>query len=277
MHINAYLREGGYRFVTSTRYGFKIAGTTRDILQRFLYMFGVWEPNLSAWISGQLKAGDVFVDVGANIGYFSLLASRLVGQDGKVVAVEASPTIFQQLTANVDLNNLGETLRTVNCVASDKLCTIEIFRGPDKGLGRTSAYSEAGFESEGSVPGMPLSFILSAGEIERARLIKIDVEGLEAEVVMGLLPVIREAPQDVVLVVEVGGGPKGSPSASESAARIIPLLTREGFHTYRIENSYNPVSYRNGIALARPKRVFRCQDITSECDLIFSRCDTAVL
>jgi len=113
------LSHRDHRFVTRTIYGFRCAGTTQDLIQRYIYLFGVWEANLSSWIRSALKPGDVFVDVGANIGFFSLLASQIVGSEGRVVSIEPSPTIFAQLTANVALNRVGN-IRLVNCAASDQ-------------------------------------------------------------------------------------------------------------------------------------------------------------
>jgi hypothetical protein len=101
--IHPYFAWTHHRFACKTQSAGRIAGDTRDILQQ--YYFGVWEPNLTHWIVGRLRRGDTFVDVGANIGYYSLLASKLVGPGGSVVALEASPTIFHQLQDNLRLNN----------------------------------------------------------------------------------------------------------------------------------------------------------------------------
>src|ERR1700678_924731 len=58
-----------------TPYGFRIGGNTRDAIQRSIFVFGCWEPNLSAWMTKHLRPGDVMIDVGANIGYFTCLAA----------------------------------------------------------------------------------------------------------------------------------------------------------------------------------------------------------
>ncbi|GIF69329.1 hypothetical protein Ais01nite_73640 [Asanoa ishikariensis] len=90
--------------IARTRYGVRIPVTTADLIQRYLYMFGTWEPNPTAWICRQLRPGDPFIDVGAHIRHFSLLAATLVGPSGCVVAIEASPrfaaTLAQTATAN---------------------------------------------------------------------------------------------------------------------------------------------------------------------------------
>src|SRR4051794_22516198 len=98
------LRSDGRAFVTTTVDGVTMAGNTADMIQRYLYLFGVWEPALTAWLRPRLLPGRTFVDVGANIGYFSLLAARLGGATSRVVAVEALPATFALLKDNVARN-----------------------------------------------------------------------------------------------------------------------------------------------------------------------------
>lgn len=73
----------------------------------------------------RLKPGDVFVDVGANIGYFSLLASKLVGPGGRVVAIEASPEVFDLLRRNLELNK-AHNVRAVNVAISDREGSLQL-------------------------------------------------------------------------------------------------------------------------------------------------------
>ena len=90
-----------------------------DIVGKHIYYFGTWEPHLTNWIQRRLRPGHIFIDVGANIGYFTLLASRLVGETGKVVAIEASLPTFEALNRNIERNR-AYNVRTVNRAAWDK-------------------------------------------------------------------------------------------------------------------------------------------------------------
>ena len=121
--VDPYLAWRDHRFTARTVAG-RIAGSTRDILQQYLYYFGAWEPQVSSFIRDRLKPGDSFIDVGANIGYFSLLASRLVGRGGPVVSVEASPSIHHDLAENIRRN--GAAIRAVNRAASDKAGVLKL-------------------------------------------------------------------------------------------------------------------------------------------------------
>jgi hypothetical protein len=91
------LYEHPRTFVARMRNGHVFLGNTRDVIQRNVYTFGVWEPEITHWLEGFLRPGDLVVDVGANTGYFSLEASKLVGPEGLVVAVEPVPSISAAL------------------------------------------------------------------------------------------------------------------------------------------------------------------------------------
>lgn len=273
--LNKFLAGHPRRFVTRTASGSLIAGDTGDIVQRYIFLYGVWEPNLTAWLKRRLRRGDVFVDVGANIGYFSLLASHLVGGKGTVVAVEASPSICAQLRANIDLNRLVN-VRVVNAAVADACGTRRLFRAPHN-IGASSMYADVGFTDEGEIEAKPLTRLLTTEEAMRVRVIKVDVEGAEIEVIKGLLPLLSIARSDLEIVMEVGGGPRGSPSAHQAAAAIVPTLTAKGFNVYRIANDYSPAAYTRSDSPARPERVRDPATITAECDLIFSRRNAALL
>src|SRR3990172_2612704 len=77
-----------------------------DLLQRFLYFLGYYEYGVTKLVTSTLRPGDTFIDIGANIGYFTLVASPLVGPSGKVHSFEPIPGIFSTLQSNVAANGL---------------------------------------------------------------------------------------------------------------------------------------------------------------------------
>ena len=272
---DAELSRRGRPFRARTVFGAVVSGNTRDFIQRYLYLFGIWEPNLTQWLGGCLRRGDTFVDVGANIGYFSLLAAKLVGPGGRVVAIEASPGIFAALARHVEHNG-ADNVRLMQCAVADTRGRLRLYRAPEWNLGATSLYCEPGFVEEGEVDAAPLSELLTRAEAERARVIKIDVEGAEAAAVRGLLPLLPSLRDDAELVVEVGGGPRGA-RGPDTARAVIGMLCGHGFNVYRLENDYAPTAYRAGGACARPRRVRDGGSVTGECDLVFSRRDAPAL
>lgn len=266
--VNRYFATRARHFVASTRYGFDLSGNTGDLIQRYIYLYGVWEPNLSTWLWDRLGRGDGFVDVGANAGYYTLLAAQRVGREGSVTAIEASPAIFPLLKANAELNR-AENTRLVHCAVLDAIGEIELFPGPSHNLGATSIFQGDVGDSV-RVEAKPLCEILSPGDLASARIMKIDVEGAEVQAILGLVPCLEHARPDLEFVVEVGGGPEGSQPAAEAAGEIIRLLEPYGYHAYTLMNDYRAEAYVRERA-ARPVRLRG--PVASETDLVFSRLD----
>jgi len=229
-----------YQFVASTEFGARIAGDTHEIHQQHIYFFGVWEPTLTRWISQRLQPGDTFVDVGAHIGYYALLASTLVAASGRVVAIEASPSIFTALRGNL-VRNRASNVRAINVAASDTSGVFKIFRGPKSNLGATTLVAEQGFEVEDHVSAEPLSRILRPEEIQTARLIKIDVEGAELAVVNGLLPSLAAVRPDLELVVEVH--PQHLEQQGKKTEQLLNTLSDVGYRAYRLQPDTHESAY----------------------------------
>jgi FkbM family methyltransferase len=261
-----------HRFVASTVFGSRIAGDTSDILQQYIYYFGVWEPHLTRWIGRRLAPGDTFIDVGANIGYFSLLASKLVGDSGAVVAIEASPKTFSLLQGNL-ARNLAQNVRTVNVAASDRVGTVSLFRGPDDNIGLTSVVGDPRFAFECEVDAAPLSLLLTSEEVHNARLIKIDVEGAEWSVVAGMGPLLYSGHRDLEVIVEVT--PEHLTPQGKRSEDLIRVFQAAGFQAYRLENDYSPLSYLPPRAERRPERIRT--PIQWQTDVVFSRQDSELL
>jgi FkbM family methyltransferase len=263
--VEPYLAWHLHRFEARTRFGARIAGTTLDILPQHIYYFGVWEPILTRWLEARLRPGEVFVDVGANIGYFSMLASRLVGPRGKVVAIEASPTICRELERGVRRNRL-RNVRVVNAVVAADHGRKMVFLGPASHTGLTAVRAQPHLTPERVVRAAPLPALLTHGELTRTRIIKIDVEGAENDVVAGLAAHLPDASPELEIVVEMHPGDHGA---------LLETLAHAGFHPYLLEIDYSPLRYRE---LRRPPRPARLREpIEGECDVIFSRREAEVL
>src|SRR5918999_429024 len=100
-------RPTGRLYKAPTYFGATMECSTGDFIQMRILHFGVWEPDVSHVIARMLRPGDTFVDVGANIGYHNLLASKAVGPGGSVVAIEALPATYQTLSRHVRANEAG--------------------------------------------------------------------------------------------------------------------------------------------------------------------------
>ncbi|MFE2374711.1 FkbM family methyltransferase [Streptomyces sp. NPDC059398] len=274
-YLSPRLRDHPRRRVSEDRSGARFALDTQDLIQRYLYLFGCWEPNMTHWLTGRLRPGDTFVDVGANIGYFSVLASRAVGGSGRVVAVEASPVFHRRLLQQARLNGCGN-IRAVNTAVADtrKLLTFVLASSHNMGANSIVPY-DGSAESVFDIEALPLAEVLRPDEITTARVIKVDVEGAEGSVVRGLAPVLGSLRPDAEITVEVT--PDRMAQLGDSVDELLETMRGHGFHVYRLANDYTPESY--AAALRRPALapVRWRGPVTGESDLVFSRTDAEVL
>ncbi|QLE73962.1 FkbM family methyltransferase [Streptomyces rectiverticillatus] len=274
-YLNPYLRDHPRRRVTRSRLGASFAVETQDLIQRYIYMFGVWEPHLTCWLSRRLRPGDAFVDVGANIGYFSVLASRLVGEEGCVVAVEASPAVHERGAAQARLNGC-RNVRAVNTAVSDSPGALTFTLASSRNIGANSIVSYDGpAESRFEIQAKPLPEVLTAVEIAAARVIKVDVEGAEGSVVRGMVPLLDRLRPEAEIAIEVT--PERMAQLGDSADELLATMREYGFHTYRIANDYAAASYPAALRRAPLAPVRWRGPVVGESDLIFSRVDAETL
>ncbi len=138
-----------------------------------------------------LKAGGVFVDIGANIGLYSIFASQIIGKQGKVVAIEPHPVTGKKLSYNLKTNNCRNVyLHRVAISISDGI--IDFWPETGKNAGRSSLLKEAVGKTGNkiTVQGRKLEQLLSTEQVEAVDLIKIDVEGYEDR---ALIPFFKTA------------------------------------------------------------------------------------
>ncbi len=150
--------------------------------------FGTYEPEVREIFRAVLPVGGIALDVGANVGWHTLLMARLVGDAGRVLAVEPNPSVLKRLEYHVLLNRL-EQVDIIPCAIADAEGTVE-FYGPDandagSGDGHVVTAAMKGQHGIIRVETRRLDTILPATQIERLDLIKIDVEGFEWQVLQG--------------------------------------------------------------------------------------------
>ncbi len=152
---------------------------------------GAGEPEVQDALQRYLRPGMTFYDLGANIGFFSLLAARLVGEQGRVIAFEADPEIAVRLREHVDRNKLG-CVTTVEKAVWSEACKVFFERvdprtSPDRGLGHVvRAASVNTIEIEA------VTLDDFARTSPTPDFIKCDVEGAEVEVFRGARRVLAE-------------------------------------------------------------------------------------
>ncbi|MYS22582.1 methyltransferase, FkbM family [Streptomyces sp. DvalAA-14] len=273
--LNPRLRDEPRRRVVGSAVGPRFAVDTQDLIQRYVYLFGVWEPRMTQWLKRRLRPGDTFVDVGANIGYFSVLASQLVGPEGKVVAIEASRAFQDRLAQNARLNGCTN-IRAVHTAVSDKQQTLTFILASSNNMGANSIVPYDGpAESTFDIEAFPLPDVLEEDEIAKARVIKVDVEGAEGSAVRGMAPLLDRLRPDAEITVEVT--PERMAQLGDSVEELLETMRGAGFHVYRLANEYAPASYPAALSGASAVPVRWRGPVTGESDLIFSRIDAETL
>lgn len=164
--------------------GLKMRLRPDQFMDRSVY-FHAFEPCVARALLGQLHAGDTFIDVGANIGYYTLAAARIVGPTGRVISFEPQPRIFARLCEHVQMNGLGN----VTChpwALADQDGELQLHVPPaEVGFGHASLAKQDWAAAECvPVPVRRLDDLLLPS-LERLDVIKLDAEGAELAILQG--------------------------------------------------------------------------------------------
>ena len=144
------------------------------------------EPLTSALMRRLLRPGDAFVDVGCHVGYHSLLARSFVGISGRVVAVDPQPYNAERTMANWALNGFSNLVVYVGALGSQGE-TVSLVQQPVTDRARLSLLDQGGNQHRArfAVPVYRLDAILGREGLRNVRLLKIDTEGYELQVLGG--------------------------------------------------------------------------------------------
>jgi FkbM family methyltransferase len=258
------------RFKARTRFGVTLGVQLPDLIQSYLFFFGIWEPAITEYVRKSLRHGDIFIDVGANIGYFTTLASSLVGEEGRVFAIEASPMIFRKLQENIALNGF-KNVQAFNVAAYDKHRDLKFFLGKKANLGASTTFERKAalreFHLEAKIQALPLTDIVGPEIIMNARLVKIDVEGAEWFILSGMRMLLASCSEQTEFLVEIS--PYAVREQGNDPEDLLNMFDEAGFQAYYIENNYSAEFYladeisKNVRNLKRP--------ITKITDVLFSK------
>jgi FkbM family methyltransferase len=198
---------GGDRVLCVNALGMLMYVDGRDIsLAPHILAGAVWETHMTNLFKRVLEPGMTFVDVGANFGWFTLVAAAQVGAQGKVIAVEANPETHDLLTTNVEINGFADRVTTWNKAAWHERANLD-FHVMRKHKGSASLRSEVEASAHAfhddtetiRVDAMCLDDMI--GDDVSVDLVKIDAEGAEPNVWRGMRRTI-ERNKDLCVSVE---------------------------------------------------------------------------
>lgn len=230
------LQRNGNRYREVQIKNLPILVDVTDATGRYPYFYSSpYEKAVTDAIVTALKPGDVFVDVGANIGYFSTLGARLVGAAGRVIAFEPHEGARAALGAMLQRNQVADVVEIVPVALAEREADFMLYTNDE-----FTSYStlEPDLSPMRSVASFHPAAVVHAATLDgwlaarpdiagRVRCIKIDVEGAEARVIAGMPQTLRALDLTIICETTIG-----------SDADVA--LERAGFQRHRIERGTLP-------------------------------------
>lgn len=179
------------------------------------YWLGTYETDLQQTVADLVQPGAVAYDVGANIGYISLLLARAVGEQGRVFSFEALPANLERLRHNLALNPFGDRVQVVAAAVSADSQPIRFLVGPSGAMGKAegSAGRSLAYADALEVSGISLDDFVYRGENPPPDAIKMDIEGGEVLALQGMTRLLDEARPLILLELH---GPEAARVAWET-------------------------------------------------------------
>jgi FkbM family methyltransferase len=239
--------------VEHCQFEFDLAELHDFLVYRAVARRGLYEPTSTRLVLSSLRPGDTFLDIGANNGWYALLAAHVVGSTGHVLAFEPNPLAFDRLSKNLDINGNPPWLSPLRIALSDASGERDLYV-PDLSDGLGSILGS--LSRPGHAIKVQCSTLDAALSNNRVDIVKLDVEGAELQVLDGMPLILAHNPQLRILVEwnSLSGSELiNSLLARFDVARVIERSTR---------SSLTPVlSYRDVAKLklcnlwCQPKRV----------------------
>jgi len=209
-----------------------------DLIQRQIFMYGVYraEERHTAFLLDRLSPGDTAVDVGAHIGYYSMLMAERAGPKGRIVAFEANPRTAKGLRENLATNGLTQ-VSVIEAAASDRAGKAVLHLSGADNIGSTSLHYAEGSAGEVCVETVHIGELLGT-QYPPPRVIKVDVEGHELAVLEGLSSLLRAHAPDVFVEVNE----RTLAAADTSATAVFTHMQALGYTGHRIESATRAVA-----------------------------------
>ena len=191
---------------------------------------GEYEPAMRRALEHFLKPSSIFVDVGANEGYFSVIAAGLVGSSGKVTAVEPQRRLKTVLEKNFEINNV-QGVQLFCYAISDRKGSATIHLSPNTNTGSTALHQSTRYRlPTETISTITLPDLFSLAQIEHADLVKMDIEGFEYEAILGSLELFKERR---IKAIALELHPNAITKRGLDPAEITRLLESCGYETLR--------------------------------------------
>jgi FkbM family methyltransferase len=207
-----------------------------------------YERELTKCLEDLLEPGDTFLDIGANESYFAMLAARLVGPSGLVVAIEPQLRLNAVIHRNI-CENSAHHLLSLRYAISDKEGHAEFFLAPDINTGYSSLFRTAKYNLPTEiVPTITLARLVGMLSLKKVKLMKMDIESFEYEAILGSKAVFQS---DLIENIAVELHPSVLEQRGKRAADIEEFLLSAG---YAKDESFGSVGAGHGQGLLFSKK-----------------------
>ncbi|MBF0122122.1 MAG: FkbM family methyltransferase [Candidatus Omnitrophica bacterium] len=237
-----------------------------DDLSRSVYINGVYEPYETELFKRTLCPGMTVIDIGANIGYYSLIASRLVGENGMVYAFEPEPQNFSYLVKNIN-ENKSVNIVPIPKALSDKNGSCKLFIDDDDLCITSLSNRNVSFFSQGFfrrnlkyIDVQCISLDAYIAEVikdpKKIDIVKIDTEGAEALVVEGADSFLRNCKSSVKIFMEFW--PLGCKNVGSDPVLLLDQLRAYGFYINYIDENekvMRPLDFGTIVKICKADRI----------------------
>jgi FkbM family methyltransferase len=189
-----------------------------DVISECIHRFGHWEATETKYVLNMLRPGDVVIDLGANIGYYTAIFSRKVGNTGKVFSFEPDDENYKMLFLNISKNELLNVTAFKAAVGeSSGLITLHLHEADNRGAHMTGRVDDSSFGHSAFHPQLALDQLYEAGALDHVDFIKMDTQGAEPLIIKGSRKIIENNRNHLTMIVEF------TPSWIEKLHNIKPI------------------------------------------------------
>lgn len=205
--------------------------------QRLFFIFKQYSPALYNYILKNVKAGDTFFDIGANAGYFSFVASKVVGLEGKVYSFEPEENNYKRMVDDIS-NNALINIHSYKYALSDTEGVAQLYINPDNEGGHSLVPDP--YQITTPITSVIFDKWVQTVDVTNMRLAKIDVEGFELSVLKGMENTLRNE-DTLELICEVRRNQKV----------VGDYMSSLGYHTYELSADGTPIPVKDISKLKR--------------------------
>ena len=227
----------------SCRHGFELLFTNprKSVIARSIFLTGVWEPKVTDFARSWIRPGMVVVDVGAHVGYYTLLFAQLVGEDGHVFAFEPIPAVNRCLEQSIRLN--GFTNVTMFSTA-----LFDVDGNSPIGRKGKLLQPDAASTKDPIIETKVFDHRREEWGIGPVDLVKIDVEGAEMNVLLGMEKCLSDSKPGLLIEVH----PQGIWDFGYSPSILLEFLSERGYRAQAVDGDTIDFARGNAVIFCEP-------------------------